>query len=341
LLALAATFSSAAARAAAPRAETVILLEPTEASVITRQSLSRIKDELAADRFEVVLAAPTVATEPGAILESAPAGVPRATLVILFGDAGTGRSELCVVRRARERTAIRRALVVDLPERMPQALSLRALELLRATALELSIDNVEAPPPHEPEGPPRTSQLPDLPVTGGVRTAPAVTLDVGLAAMHSFDGPPPMLAPIGRLKLGLASWLYGRLSAAGLGTRPRVKNVYGSATLSQNLALLELVTVLRAEEQLRPMASLGAGALNVSIEGTGAAPYQGRGAHRWSAAIDAGLGLALASGARSAAVAELHALLAVPHPVVRFVDTSAATIGYPSVMLTLALQVSP
>ena len=37
---------------------------------------------------------------------------------------------------------------------------------------------------------------------------------------------------------------------------------------------------------------------------------------------------------------ELHALVASPHPVVRFVDTRAATIGYPSLMLTLALQVA-
>jgi hypothetical protein len=341
LLAFAPTFPSAVALAAARPAETVILVEPTEASAATRQSLSRIKDELAADRFEVVLAMPTPATEPGALIESKSPGLSRATFVILFGDAGMGRSELCVVRRAGQRTAIRRALVVDLPERMPQTLSLRALELLRATALELSIDTVEPSPPQEPQGPPRTSQLPAGPVTGGARRAPTVTLDVGLASMHSLDGPPPMLAPIGRLQLGLASWLYGRLSAAGLGTRPSVKNVYGSATLSQNLALLELVTVLRSEEQIRPMASLGVGALSVSIEGTGAAPYQGRGAHQWSAAIDAGLGVALAFGSRSAAVTELHALLALPHPVVRFVNTSAATIGYPSLMLTLALQVSP
>jgi hypothetical protein len=341
-MALVVTLLSAPAFAASQPAETVILVEPSNASVATRQSLSRIRDELAADRFEVVVAVPTAATEPGAAIESATNGVERGTLVILFGDPATGQSELCVVRRAGRRTAVRRVVVVDLPERMPVALSLRALELLRATALELSLDAVETPSEKsrpEPPGPSKSSEVPVSAVVESER--PTVTLDVGMAVMQSLDGPPPAFAPLGRLQLALTTWLYGRLSAAGLGTRPRVRNAYGSATLSQNLGLLELATVLRSHERFRPLASLGAGVSNVSIQGTGAAPYQGRGAHQWSAAIDAGLGIALAFGARSAVVTELHALLAVPHPVVRFMDASAATVGYPSLILTLALQVSP
>jgi len=40
-------------------------------------------------------------------------------------------------------------------------------------------------------------------------------------------------------------------------------------------------------------------------------------------------------------VAELHALVAEPHPFVRFVDIRAGTIAYPSVIVTLALEVAP
>jgi hypothetical protein len=58
-------------------------------------------------------------------------------------------------------------------------------------------------------------------------------------------------------------------------------------------------------------------------------------------AADGGVGIALAIGSRAAVVTELHALVASPHPVVRFVDTRAATIGYPSLILTLTLQVAP
>jgi hypothetical protein len=89
------------------------------------------------------------------------------------------------------------------------------------------------------------------------------------------------------------------------------------------------------------MASVGAGVLNVAVAGTGAAPYESREPQRWSAAFDAGVGVAFAVGSHAALVTEAHALVASPHPVVRFVDTRAATIGYPSVMVTLALRVAP
>lgn len=69
-------------------------------------------------------------------------------------------------------------------------------------------------------------------------------------------------------------------------------------------------------------------------------PYEGRELEQWSAAFDGGVGVGFAVSSRAALVTELHALLASPHPVVRFVDTRAATIGYAAVMLTLALQVA-
>ena len=68
---------------------------------------------------------------------------------------------------------------------------------------------------------------------------------------------------------------------------------------------------------------------------------RGREAQKWSATIDAGLGIALGVAAHWAVATELHALVASPHPVVRFIDARAATIGYPSMIATLALQVTP
>jgi hypothetical protein len=38
-------------------------------------------------------------------------------------------------------------------------------------------------------------------------------------------------------------------------------------------------------------------------------------------------------------VTEVHALIASPRPVVRIADTDTATIGFPSLIYTLALQV--
>jgi hypothetical protein len=322
-------------------ADTVILLQPASASPAVRRSLARIGEELSADHFHVVLAE---ADDPGrtpANVESAVGPTETGTAVVLFGDAEVGPAEICVVRRTGQRIAVRWATVaVPDRERMPEALARRALELLRATALELSIGVGPAAPPETLE--PRKADLSgpvDAPVAPPATVN--VTIDVGLATWTSFGGPPPAVTPVGRIALWLSNQVWARITAAGLGTRPSLETRYGSATVSQALALGEAVAVFRGDKQLRPFVSLGAGAVEVAVSGTGTGAYEGRAPQRWSAAFDGGLGVAFLLNARAALVAELHGLVAAPHPVVRFADTRAATIGYPSVVLTAALQVAP
>jgi hypothetical protein len=326
----------------APGAETVIVLQPTTASLAARRSLARIRDELGADRFHVVIADSTAAGTPEAVIETASREAGRGAVIALFGDPDAGQAELCVVQHAAGRVVVRRAtVVVDDPERMPEALAARALELLRATALELSIENERVPRRQEhpeiiPEAPPPTSSSQPSSASETI-----LAIDLGVGAWVSIEGPPPAMVPVGRVALHLSDWIWVRVTAAGLGTRPRVETAYGSATLAQTVALAEAVAVFRGDKRLRPFVSLGAGALNVAVSGTGAGQYEGRSPQKWSAAFDGGVGVALALRSRAALVTELHAMVATPHPVVRFADTRAATIGYPSVILTLSLQVAP
>ena len=327
---------------AVPAAETVILLQPTTASVAARRSLARIRDELSVDRFRVVIADSNAAGTPEAVVETAAREAGAGAVIALFGDPDAGQAELCVVQQAAGRAVVRRATVAVDAEQMPEALAARALELLRATALELSIENERAPRRQEQSEIRRDAVPPASPSPPPAALAAAVVaVDLGVATWASVDGPPPAVAPVGRISLRLSDWAWTRLSVAGLGTRPRVETTYGSATLAQAVGLAEFVAVFRRDRRLWPVVSLGVGALNVAVVGTGAAPYEGRELQRWSAAFDGGVGLALALRSRAALVMELHALVASPHPVVRFADTRAATIGYPSVILTLALQVAP
>jgi hypothetical protein len=333
--------SSAAAAEAAPDAAPVIVLQPTTASGALRRSLARIRNELSADQFHVILAESSAATGPQAVIESAARDPAGGTVLALFGDPETGVAELCVVHRAGRRLAVRRATVaVDDPERMPEALSTRALELLRATALELAIDSEGARRLQAAPEPNRTIEAAAHPAAPAAPAEDAaVAVDMGVAMLHSIDGPPPAVIPVARIRVHVWSRLAARLSVAGLGTRPRVDSRYGSATLSQSLALLELAGGFRSGKRVRLGASLGAGALNVSVAGIGAAPYEGRDPQRWSAAFGGGVGVAFAIGSRAALATEIQAVVASPHPVVRFVDTRAATVGYPSLLLTVTLQV--
>jgi hypothetical protein len=327
----------------APLSEKVILLQSTTASPLARKSMARIRDELSADRFDVIVADASAAGDLGAVVADAVPLAEVGTVLVLFGDPASGQTELCVVRRGARRTGVRRATIAaDDPERFPEVLAKRALELLRATALELSIEvepapRAETPPEARPEAGIRAGATPQVLAP----QAASVVVDMGVAMWNSVDGPPPAVAPVGRIALRLSDWIWARASVAGLGSRPHVATAHGSASLSQTAALLECAASFRRDKRIRPAFSLGAGVLNVQVAGTGAAPYEGRETQRWSLALDGGAGVAFAVGARSALVTELHALVASPHPVIRFVDTRAATVAYPSLILTLALRVAP
>ena len=337
VLGLAMMFDGRGASAETPRGPPVILLEPATASPAVRRSFARIRDEASADRFQVV-ADSTADGGPAAILDRAASDRKGSTILTLFGDPETGQAELCLFQRTARRTVVRRAVVSDDPDRMPEALAARALELLRATALELSLEIEEAP---RAKTRPEPTVLADRPPARLAPETPSAVAAMGVGIWNSIDGPPAAVTPLVRIGLRLSRWAWARLSVAGLGTRPRIDSAHGTASLSQNMGLAELAAVFRDGKRVQPSITLGAGVLDVAVLGTGVAPYEGREPRRWSAAFDAGVGVAFALGPRAAVVTELHALIAAPHVVVRFADTRAATIGFPSLILTIALQVAP
>ncbi|MFL5303968.1 MAG: hypothetical protein ACJ8F1_02095 [Polyangia bacterium] len=329
-----------AAAESAAAAEPVILLQPTTASSGVRHSLARIRDELSADRFRVVVADSGTSGETGTLVDQAARDGDDGTTLALFGDPEAGEAELCIVRRAAGRTAVRWATVaVDDPAQMQAVLAARALELVRATALELSIDSERAPLPQKPPEPGPTVDGSPFASPATAREEHIVVATMGVGIWSSIQGPPAAVVPIGRIGVRLSDRGWARVSVAGLGSRPRVDTAEGSASVSQNAALAEIAAVLRPYRRLHPMLSFGAGVLNVAVVGVGTAPYEGREARQWSAAFDAGVGVALAVWSRAALVTEVHALIASPRPVVRIADTNTATIGFPSLIYTLALQV--
>jgi hypothetical protein len=332
--------------ASAPPDELVIVLEPANAAPAVLRSLARIKDELAADRYRVAVADARTATAAGSVMEQPASESDQSVVLALFGDPDSGQAELWVAARGPRRLAVRRVHVVaEVPEQMPSLLAARALELVRATSLELSFDvetTAEASPPRDVQAPPpKTSAArTDLPRSGSPAPS-ALDFDAGVALFSSVDGPGPAILTVGRLRWHFASPFYGRVSLMGLGTEPRIETSYGSATVSQSVGLIELGAVFRRHDSLRPNVSLGAGALHVTAAGVGKPPYEGRDSSRWSATLDGGLGFAFGVTRSVALALELHGLVAIPHPTVTFADQQRASVGFPSLVLSAALQVAP
>src|SRR5204862_6736978 len=67
-----------------------------------------------------------------------------------------------------------------------------------------------------------------------------LSIEAGLSRLDSLDGGPgAALVPLVRLRAALSPVLGARLTLAGLGTRPRVDSALGTATVRQDLALVE------------------------------------------------------------------------------------------------------
>jgi hypothetical protein len=116
-----------------------------------------------------------------------------------------------------------------------------------------------------------------------------------------------------------------------------VQTQAGSATVEQGVAVVECAVEIAHGRWLRPVASLGAGAYYVGVDGTGTATSRGQHAGIVAFALDAGAGAAIPLTARLEAIVEAHAVLAEPGIAIRFFDIDAAKIGRPSILATVTI----
>jgi hypothetical protein len=164
-------------------------------------------------------------------------------------------------------------------------------------------------------------------------------VELGGVVLGSFGGLPPSVLPLIRGGVRLSRLFEARLSVAGLGTRARVQTAddTAGATVAQSFALVEAVLGFRPGARVQPFVSLGGGAAHLSIEGRVSPPYPSRAGALWTAIADAGVGIRVGVGPRFQLAAEAHAQGAYPYPVVRFLDTTLAEAGRPTVLGGLSL----
>jgi hypothetical protein len=317
----------------------VVLLQSGLATSGERRCLTRIREELLAGGFEVTVIDPGPGTDPISVADAVRHQPSSVATIALLGDPELGPSELWILDRIGTQAEVRRiAVPTDDPSRVPEVLAIRTIELLRASALKLLVESNQPPRPVAVPAPVPVAPSPPPAISPGPEGGSSSGLEAGLGIVQSIGGPGLAAIPVGRLRVSLLRPLFLRLTLAGLGTRPRVTTPFGSADIEQNLGLFELGAWFRPRRRWSPTVSLGAGALYVRSAGDGVYPYRGIADSRWAGLVDCGVGLVLRLGTRLASVFEVHASLAAPHPVVRFSDTIAATIGRPTLLATWTLM---
>jgi hypothetical protein len=336
-----ATGASIARHARADSAR-VSLVRPNTSNASAREALNRIQGELTAEGFEVVIvdAPPSLEAESNG---SDPGAIANIELVV---DAEEHAAELRVIDRLTNKTVIRRT-TIEAPEgpRFAQVLAVRAVELLRASLVELLLRSRAAPAvattPAAKFAVERATKFAasslELP-----RQSP-LGIDAGTAVLFGFSGIGPALLAVLRVRAAFGSSLQFRASLAGLGTQPRVaaprvgNASVGSASVNEQVGLVELAARLRPASVVHPVATIGLGALHLAVDGEPAFSYVARQSSGWSFAADAGIGVELRVNSHFDVSLETHAFITEPRQVIRFLDQQGPGVGQPSLLGALTI----
>jgi hypothetical protein len=242
----------------------------------------------------------------------------------------------------------------------PEMLALRAVEALRARLLEgrgtprpPSEAPVTAELPLSPSAPaPARRRAADVSVVAASPPAASsdagkggvighVGMEAGAGAVMSFDGLGPAILPTVRGAWAASPWLVLLVSAAGGGTASKVATSVAAARVRQQQVLVGGRTRWRSDARVSPFVGLAVGIVRTSVEGE---PAPGLGAHeatRWSGLLDLSAGSYLRLSRRLYVALGLHAQIAAPYVAVSLLGETAANVGRPNILLTLALGMWP
>jgi hypothetical protein len=314
------------------QAATVVLVRSPTPSAVTAEATVRLRGELVSAGFDVRVIDPPLDGDIRASLERVAAGPDVEAVVAILGDAlrdpFEDSAELWVIDRVTGKTVTRRVPSQPGSTRAAEILSIRALELLRASFLEVALAGGRASAARPTS--PAVTRFADEAFTGAMETHRRVgwAVEVGGCVLGSLEGFSPSLVPLVRIQRSVADYFLARVTFAGLGTQSHVDSTQGTAEVSQQFALAEVALRFRLDARLQPFLSAGAGALHVSAIGKPASIYeQGLTKDRVALLADLGTGLRLSITRRFELALEVHAQAAHPYPTIRFFGVDVASEG--------------
>ena len=327
----------AALAAGVAHAASVVLVRPANSPPVMVETLLRLKGELTSAGFEasIVDGAAGAAASSRADLERLAAERGADAVVAIVGDVSPDSVEVWVIDKVTGKSVVRRMPLQPAAAQTSKTLAIRAMELLRASFLE--IDLAAGNRQNEPVAAPPPAVVHFVEMERLARHPERWGLEVGGAAVMSLDGVGPALLPTVRFDVSLRPWFLAHATIAGLGTRPTVDGHAGSAHVAQAYGLLGGSFRFRASTHVHPFAELSAGVLHTSVEGRAAAPNQSRDADQWSFLCDAGFGTLLRLPDRFYLSLAAHVQLAEPYPAVRFLGSAVATSARPNLLFTFTV----
>jgi hypothetical protein len=313
----------------------VALVRSSSSDPVLREASTRVRAELIDAGFEVVEvdrppgdprsevedAAPTTASFATVAMNRAPNG---AFADVWISDHLTGKT---VVRR----------IEVGAGPNATAVLAIRALELLRASLLEVA---AKGPPSEPPMSAPNDVMKWIAPALAPAPATPLLqgsALGLGALALHGLSGIGLAVGPTVSFSHGVGP-LFARVTLAGPLLGPELHATAGSATIRQELAAFAIGWASEPKP-LGAYAWIGAGGFDLHTDGSADAPNRGTSGDVVSFLWTAGIGGLARIGPRIALTADLTAVFLDPQPVVVIAGRDAGGAGAPSVGASLGVLV--
>jgi hypothetical protein len=309
--------------------------------------VTRVRGELVAAGFQVALVDHVAGADPGAEIRAVANRLHPHAIFGIFEQADSGAADVWIADLLVGKTLVQR-VEADPRDGAPakdgsSVQAVRAVELLRASLLELVVERshmpANAPPPQRDVAEGQGRVCPCEPAAAP--KSGSFGFEAGAAVLHSFDGIGASLSPILRASYQPAARVAIRVTASGFGTHPSVATSEGQAIVTQQFGLLEVAPVLWTEGIVRPVVSVGLGAYHFEAQGAAAPPYEASTRELWTAVFDAGCGARLVAGRHFGVSLEAHALFASSRPEVHIAGLEVGGAGRPSVVGSLTLVATP
>lgn len=331
------------------RAETpapaVILLRPATPDELTTEAMARVKGELKAAGFDVIVIRLS-SDDARRDLETAGRELNPIAAFAIFVKPPEGRTsvaEIWVSDRIKQQTIIQNALLHETDRgRESEILAVRAVELLKANLADFwsPASPSTAPPPDLP------SPRPVLPPRNGERKlrspfASGLGLGVGVGVMESFGATGMSWAPDAVVSYGWPQGFSVRASVLGLGSAWTLSAANGgaaTATLEQQLVMLDAVKTWWPRSVFVPFIFAGTGGQHIHVAGRGAPPHRGYVSDQLSLLTTIGLGVGIPLVSTLSLVMQARGAVAWPQSVVRIDDADVGRVGNPSLLVDGALM---
>lgn len=322
-------------------AASVLIVRPANSPPVMVETLVRLQGELTSAGFATEIVESTATEGPDG--HESRIGLERLAerrhvdaVLAVVGDLSPDSVEVWVIDKVTGKSVVRRVPFAPMAERAPKTLAIQAIELLRASFLEIDLAMREQENQPRAEPPPAVVHFVEMEQLA--MHPERFSIEAGGVAVMSLDGVGPAVLPLLRFSWALRPWFLVQAAIAGLGTRPTVETLTGNAQIAQTYGLLGGCFRFRAGGRWQPIAVLSAGVLHTSVDGQAAEwPDQGRSVGQWSLLLDAGVGVVLRLRNRFHLSLAAHAQMAQPYLAVRFLDAAVATSERPNLLLTLTI----